>query len=259
MFWGVHYILLSAHGAEALLGSSVIERVKKHRGDMRRGENSGGKTPEQEARSNMHKTCQDIMSVVVCLVLMVLYGLGMWELRSTRADRVSGRSVPTQAGLYLHCGFTVYEASLYVVLGNDEGALMYVHHFGVLFNYAWVLLAGGTHFWGAWLGVSAKERRLGALLSSSAAQVIASRLFLASLVTNRQLATVDRRDQHLPDPPALPPTNRKDGGTIFSRDLCEHMAGVPRPSDHLAVYFLLRPRLRCGARRGSKKGRVAAL
>jgi hypothetical protein len=54
-----------------------------------------------------------------------------------------------------HCAYTLYEAVLYGVLGGgDEGMLMYVHHVGVLINYVWVLFAGGTHFWGAWLGLT---------------------------------------------------------------------------------------------------------
>ena len=93
--------------------------MKAHVADKRRGEKKAG-TPAETARSNMHKTAQDVMSVVVCSALVVLYCLAISELRGTVAERVAGRSAWGQLGFYLHCGFTIYEASLYTLLGNDE-------------------------------------------------------------------------------------------------------------------------------------------
>jgi len=144
LLWCTHALLFLG-GSARLLGKVAMQSMVAHDdGESKR------------SRISEHKTAQDIISWCCCAVLLACYGCVAWELRYSLETRLWGP--PPRLGtaaLALHCGYTIYEASLYANLtGTDEGWLMYGHHAVVLVNYTWCLAGGHGTFWACLMGVT---------------------------------------------------------------------------------------------------------
>ena len=94
-----------------------------------------------------------IMWLLTCTPIPVLYGMSMPELRGRGAEgRWLGTSTACEWAMLLHVASSLYEAGVYCVYRKPW--LYYVHHAIVLYAYGVGLWVGAMHFWGAWDGLT---------------------------------------------------------------------------------------------------------
>ena len=101
------------------------------------------------ARSDL---CIQLMWLLFCTPIPLLYAAAIPELYSSVEQRWLGTSWYCELAMLLHLGSSLYEAAVYLVFSKP---LVYmVHHAIVVYAYGIGLFVGAMHFWGAWHGLT---------------------------------------------------------------------------------------------------------